>query len=75
MLLDENKKTDNKGIAPEAIGVKTPQTKNVDETEIYDLSLINNLKTKFFELFISNNEKRNDMENCTDDSFQQKGSL
>ena len=49
VLLDENKKTDNKGISPEAIGVKTPQTKNVDETEIYDLSLINNLKTKFKE--------------------------
>ncbi|QUC64841.1 VWA domain-containing protein [Nitrosopumilus sp. K4] len=49
VLLDENKKTDNKGLAPEAIGVKIPETKNVDETTIYDLSLINNLKTKFKE--------------------------
>ena len=49
VLLDENKKTDNKGLMPEAIGVKIPQTKNVDETAIYDLNLINNLKTKFKE--------------------------
>ena len=49
VLLDENKKTENKGLAPEPIGIQTPTTKNVDETVIYDLSLINGLKTKFKE--------------------------
>ena len=49
VLLDENKKTENKGLAPEPIGIQTPTTKNVDETIIYDLSLINGLKTKFKE--------------------------
>ena len=49
VLLDENKKTENKGLATEAIGVQIPTTKNVDETVIYDMSLINGLKTKFKE--------------------------
>ena len=49
VLLDENKKTENKGLATETIGVQIPTTKNVDETVIYDMSLINGLKTKFKE--------------------------
>ncbi|MFB5648418.1 MAG: VWA domain-containing protein, partial [Candidatus Nitrosomaritimum aestuariumsis] len=49
ILLNENKKSDNKGITPESIGLQIPATNNVDETKIYDLSLINNLKTKFKE--------------------------
>ena len=49
VLLDENKKTENKGLTPEPIGIQTPTTKNIDETAIYDLSLINGLKTKFKE--------------------------
>ena len=49
VLLDENKKTENKGLMPEAIGIQIPDTKNVDETIIYDLSLINGLKIKFKE--------------------------
>jgi hypothetical protein len=49
VLLDENKKSDNKGLAPETIGVQIPSTNNVDETVIYDISLINSLKTKFKE--------------------------
>ena len=49
VLLDENKKTENKGLAPEPIGIQTPTTKNIDETVIYDLSLINGLKIKFKE--------------------------
>ncbi len=49
VLLDENKKTENKGLNPEAIGVQIPSTKNVDETTIYDMSLINGLKMKFKE--------------------------
>jgi uncharacterized protein YegL len=49
VLLDEDKKTENKGLMPEAIGIQIPTTKNVDETIIYDLSLINGLKTKFKE--------------------------
>ncbi len=49
VLLDENKKSDNKGLTPETIGVQIPATNNIDETKIYDLSLINSLKTKFKE--------------------------
>ena len=49
VLLDENKKTENKGLTPEPVGIQTPSTKNIDETTIYDLSLINRLKTKFKE--------------------------
>jgi len=50
VLLDENKKNDNKGLTSESIGVQIPTVTNVDETVIYDMSLINNLKTKFKEL-------------------------
>ena len=49
VLLDENKKSDNKGLMPEIVGVKIPNTNNVDETRIYDISLINSLKIKFKE--------------------------
>ena len=47
VLLDENKKNQNKGLAVESIGVQVPSKTNVDETLIYDLDLINSLKTKF----------------------------
>jgi len=49
VLLDENKKTENKGLIPEPIGIQIPSTRNVNETIIYDMSLINGLKTKFKE--------------------------
>ena len=49
VLLDENKKTENKGLATEAIGIQIPSTRNIDETTIYDMSLINGLKMKFKE--------------------------
>ena len=49
VLLDENKKMENKGLTPEAIGIQVPSTKNVNETTIYDMSLINGLKIKFKE--------------------------
>jgi uncharacterized protein YegL len=49
VILDENKKMENKGLTPEAIGIQTPSTKNVNETTIYDMSLINGLKIKFKE--------------------------
>jgi uncharacterized protein YegL len=49
VLLDENMKMENKGLAPEAIGIQIPATSNVDETMIYDMSLINGLKIKFKE--------------------------
>ena len=49
VLIDENKKMENKGLVSEAIGIQTPSTRNVDETTIYDLSLVNGLKTKFKE--------------------------
>ena len=50
VLLDENKKNDSKGLTAESIGVKIPTITNVDETVIYDMNLINNLKIKFREL-------------------------
>jgi hypothetical protein len=49
VLLDENKKMENKGLSTEAIGIKIPPTKNVNETTIYDMNLINRLKIKFKE--------------------------
>lgn len=49
VLLDENKKNENKGLIPKMIGIQIPQTKNIDETVIYDMDLINNLKIKFKE--------------------------
>ncbi len=49
VLLDEDKKTENKGLATEAIGVQVPADRNIDETTIYDMGLINGLKTKFKE--------------------------
>ena len=49
VLLDENKKMENKGLTPEAIGIQIPSTKNVNEATIYDMSLINGLKIKFKE--------------------------
>lgn len=47
ILLDENKKNENKGLGVESIGVQIPTSTTVDETKIYDLDLINKLKTKF----------------------------
>jgi len=49
VLLDENKKTENKGLSSEEIGIQIPSTSNVDETTIYDMNLINGLKMKFKE--------------------------
>ncbi len=44
VLLDENKKNDNKGLTSKSIGIQIPTITNVDETVIYDMNLINNLK-------------------------------
>ena len=49
VLLDENKKTENKGLSSETIGIQIPSTRNVDESIIYDMRLINGLKIKFKE--------------------------
>ena len=49
VLLDENKKTENKGLSSETIGIQIPSTRNVDESKIYDMQLINGLKIKFKE--------------------------
>lgn len=49
VLLDENRKNHNRGTIPESVWVYVPSTKNVDETTIYDMTLINGLKTKFRE--------------------------
>jgi hypothetical protein len=49
VLLDENKKTENKGLTTETIGIQIPSTRNIDESVIYDMRLINGLKMKFKE--------------------------
>ncbi|MEC4848929.1 MAG: vWA domain-containing protein [Nitrosarchaeum sp.] len=50
VILDEKKKNEKKGLGPKSIGVKIPTVANIDETIIYDVNLINNLKIKFKEL-------------------------
>ncbi len=50
VILDEKKKNEEKGLEPKSIGVQIPTISNVDETVIYDMNLINNLKIKFKEL-------------------------
>ncbi len=47
--LENAKKMENKGLSPDAIGIQIPPTKNVNETIIYDMNLINRLKIKFKE--------------------------
>lgn len=47
ILLEENKKNENKGLGMESVGVQIPSLTSVDETTIYDMDLINNLKTRF----------------------------
>lgn len=49
VLQEENQKNQNMGIAPESVGVRVPSTRNVDQSAIYDMSLINGLKTRFRE--------------------------
>lgn len=49
VLLEEAKKSENKGLVTEVVGISIPTLTNVDETKIYDMDLINNLKAKFKE--------------------------
>jgi uncharacterized protein YegL len=49
ILLEEAKKSENKGLRTEVNGINIPTATNVDETRIYDMDLINNLKAKFKE--------------------------
>jgi Mg-chelatase subunit ChlD len=49
VLLEETKKSENKGLRTEVVGISIPTATNVDETKIYDIDLINNLKAKFKE--------------------------
>jgi len=49
VLLEEAKKSENKGLRTEVVGISIPAATNVDETRIYDMDLINNLKAKFKE--------------------------
>ena len=50
VILDEKKKNEKKGLGPKSVGVQIPTVTNIDETIIYDMNLINNLKIKFKEL-------------------------
>ncbi|MEO2200500.1 MAG: VWA domain-containing protein, partial [Nitrosopumilus sp.] len=38
VLIEENKKNENKGLTTESVGIQIPSTKNIDETIIYDMS-------------------------------------
>ena len=49
VLLEETKRNENKGLTTEVVGISIPNLTNVDETKIYDMDLINNLKAKFKE--------------------------
>jgi len=49
ILVEENKKSEGKGLAVEHIGISIPTGTNVDETKIYDQDLIAGLKAKFKE--------------------------
>ena len=49
LIKEENKKSENKGLTPEIIGMQIPDSMNIDETKIYDEILISNLKNKFRE--------------------------
>jgi thioredoxin-related protein len=49
VLLEEAKRSENKGLTTEVVGISIPNLTNVDETKIYDIDLINNLKAKFKE--------------------------
>ncbi|HJW19684.1 MAG TPA: VWA domain-containing protein, partial [Candidatus Nitrosotalea sp.] len=49
VLLEESKRTENKGLNSEIIGINIPTATNVDETKIVDTDLINHLKAKFKE--------------------------
>ena len=49
VLLDENRKNENIGLGTDTIGIRIPSETSVDETKIYDLDLISNLKAKFRE--------------------------
>ena len=47
VLLEEAKRTENKGLSNELIGISVPNSTSVDETKIIDNDLINHLKAKF----------------------------
>ena len=49
VLLEEAKRSENKGLTTEVSGISIPALTNIDETKIYDTDLINNLKAKFKE--------------------------
>ncbi|MDE1863287.1 MAG: VWA domain-containing protein [Thaumarchaeota archaeon] len=49
VMLDEAKRSENKGLVTDVVGISIPALTNVDETKIYDMDLINNLKSKFKE--------------------------
>lgn len=47
ILMEQNKKSETKGLAVENIGISTPSGINVDESKIFDQELISGLKAKF----------------------------
>jgi hypothetical protein len=49
VLLEENQLNENRGLSVQNIGISIPSSMNVDESKIYDIDLVSNLKTKFKE--------------------------
>jgi len=49
VLLEENQLNENRGLSSENVGISIPSSMDVDETKIYDVDLVNNLKAKFKE--------------------------
>ena len=47
VLVDEGRKSENRGLGNESIGVRVPSRTGVDETAIYDPDLINRLRNRF----------------------------
>ncbi len=49
VLLQENQLNENRGLSSENVGISIPSSMDADETKIYDVDLVNNLKAKFKE--------------------------
>ncbi len=46
-LVDESRRSENRGLGDESVGIRVPPETGVDETAIYDMDLISRLRIKF----------------------------
>jgi len=49
VLLEETTRNENRGLSVQNIGISIPSSMDVDESKIYDVDLVSNLKAKFKE--------------------------